>query len=1352
MADRRASARAALRQWGPVGFLWLGLLLVTVWARVESAWVLAAAGVAGPASLLAARRSGRQWVAVVLLVAAVGVGLHATARDRSLARDWTAHWDGRRALATERVRSEFEAVVARGDALALRLARVAAGPNGIAAPRDSLRRLLEDAPVAAAAAIHDADGRLARWHGSHRGRFPRAMRSGERRYGYFGTPLFSYLYFARPVPGNRGVAVVAFLARADLPEDVASGMGDLASRLAAATGERVRLTPAGDARGVVAVDYRWPDEPLLEVAIAQPDPETRRADAMARSAGAALALAGLAWLTLAFGRFGPVRFPVVVLVVAAALIPLDALRFPAYLSATSAFELAGLSLPLGRVLLLAGASLPLAALASLRWRPVAPRWAAPTVVAAGFPLALLWTTSSASPDLLGALEARWIALLVATTIALTAGVGFALACRSPIPARKTGASALAGLATAVVLCVGVAVWVRTGPGAAPAFAALWALPAAWVARGLQAMDARPVLRWFSAFFLAATCTLPFMWSARTVARMEIAEARIGQLGIAPNPELDALLDRFAARVDSLDREGASGVETMYRAWVSSGLAGHGSPAFVTLWSADGAATRELRLGTRGDRPAAVARLLPELQRAGRRASLELGEVDVHRLVAVPLAGGRMVTGAVPPRRAVAAPGALAPLFAAVGAGSDEEFLTLVRAPESAVAPTDGAVVWTRNAEGWHAEAVAPFPDGPHRVSYTISIPKASVMLARGALVLLLTLAAFSALWLVSVAVLDLRLPRAADWWALLASFRARVTWTLFGFFVLSNVVFGTLAYRALGGASERAATALAERAVNQAAEAHRESAGSTASLARRVGADLLEYRGGELVGGSAGELVDLGLYEGWVDPEIHAALEGRERLWASKTVALGAWRSVVAHRRLADGAIVASTVPLRSGAAALRRRDVADLLALAIVLGPILAFGLALVVGGALTRPIDALRVASRRVGAGNLAVHLPGDRKDEFGSVFVTFNEMVRRLDSARRDALRTARRTEAIVAEAATGVVAMDSERRVTVANRRAEWMLSSPLEVGSALPTTGPHAAELASWLEEYERAGAGEADADFAWSGRRIRGRARRIEEEGRIDGIVVSLQDVTDELERERILVLGDMAQRIAHEIKNPLTPVKLSVQHLQRVWRDRPSDFDRALRRGAGVILAEIDRLASIARRFSRMGSLGAADSGPLDVVDVGGVVRELADLYTSDAGAVFRLEADAAANGLRAVCRRDELKGVLINLLENARNAMAEGGTARISVRETGSAEESWVAISVEDEGVGVPERLLARVFEPRFSTRSSGTGLGLWIAKRSVESWGGAIEMTSEVGRGTAVEVRLPSARARTDSKGSS
>src|SRR5690606_23608894 len=143
---------------------------------------------------------------------------------------------------------------------------------------------------------------------------------------------------------------------------------------------------------------------------------------------------------------------------------------------------------------------------------------------------------------------------------------------------------------------------------------------------------------------------------------------------------------------------------------------------------------------------------------------------------------------------------------------------------------------------------------------------------------------------------------------------------------------------------------------------------------------------------------------------------------------------------------------------AIQSRDVAELLSAAVVVGAALSFLLALLVGRALTRPIHTLRIASERVGSGNLDVRLTAERHDEFGTVFEAFNRRVRRRRRARLDLVRTTRRTQAIVEVAATGVVAFDSRGVVTLANPTARALLGLAIEEGEPLPPATGHAGDF------------------------------------------------------------------------------------------------------------------------------------------------------------------------------------------------------------------------------------------------------------------------------------------------------
>jgi signal transduction histidine kinase len=225
-----------------------------------------------------------------------------------------------------------------------------------------------------------------------------------------------------------------------------------------------------------------------------------------------------------------------------------------------------------------------------------------------------------------------------------------------------------------------------------------------------------------------------------------------------------------------------------------------------------------------------------------------------------------------------------------------------------------------------------------------------------------------------------------------------------------------------------------------------------------------------------------------------------------------------------------------------------------------------------------------------------------------------------------------------------------------------------------------------------------------------------------------------ELRTARVLAWGEMARQVAHEIKNPLTPIKLAVQHLRRAHADRHPQFDEVLDSNVSQILTEIDRLSEIARAFSRYGAPTLA-TGPIVSVDAPAVIREALTLYRSGDRTVRYID-DVQPGLPRVKARPDELKEVLLNLVENARAALDGPGDIIISAHVAGT---EHVDIEIADTGPGIPEPLLTRVFEPHFSTRTSGTGLGLAIVRRLVESWGGTVAAEPGEGKGTVVRVSL-------------
>jgi signal transduction histidine kinase len=218
---------------------------------------------------------------------------------------------------------------------------------------------------------------------------------------------------------------------------------------------------------------------------------------------------------------------------------------------------------------------------------------------------------------------------------------------------------------------------------------------------------------------------------------------------------------------------------------------------------------------------------------------------------------------------------------------------------------------------------------------------------------------------------------------------------------------------------------------------------------------------------------------------------------------------------------------------------------------------------------------------------------------------------------------------------------------------------------------------------------------------------------------------------ERVLAWGEMARQVAHEIKNPLTPIRLGVQHLRRARADGRADFDKVLDENVTRILSEIDRLDKIARTFSRYGT-AADELPPADRVDVAAILRDVVGLERMGIGGVT-WTLDGAEAPLLAAARADELRDVLLNVFENARLARAK------NVRVSGARTDGEVLVTIIDDGSGIARTALPRVFEPHFSTRTTGSGLGLAISRRLLESWGGTIDIESDEGKGARVVIRL-------------
>jgi PAS domain S-box-containing protein len=416
------------------------------------------------------------------------------------------------------------------------------------------------------------------------------------------------------------------------------------------------------------------------------------------------------------------------------------------------------------------------------------------------------------------------------------------------------------------------------------------------------------------------------------------------------------------------------------------------------------------------------------------------------------------------------------------------------------------------------------------------------------------------------------------------------------------------------------------------------------------------------------------------------------------------------------------------------------------------AIGAAVVMASRLTRPISDLTVGAERIGAGRLGHEIATQAGGEIGALVKSFNLMSRRLAAAEVRDRERREYIEAIIRHVGSGVISFDSEGRVATVNEAAARIVSrdaaalvgrrpGEVEGGEALAAVLRAArpllaGERADVEEEIEVEGSGGEDDELRSI--RLVG-TPLVDREGTPQGAVIVFEDLTDLIRSKKIKAWAEMARQVAHEIKNPLTPMKLSAQHVLQAWKDRHPKFDEILRESAETIVDRCEALRRIAVEFSDYARMPGRH---VRREDLGRLLREARRLYGEAEGRPVEFTLDAPEDCLYTRVDKDEVMRLFINLIENSFQAMPEGG--RLDVRAWGS--NGSAHVTIQDTGSGITGENLARIFEPSFSTKTGGAGLGLPICKAIMEDYGGTIAIQSRPGEGTTVTLVFPAEDART------
>ncbi|HEX5962760.1 MAG TPA: ATP-binding protein [Gemmatimonadales bacterium] len=1320
---------------------WVVVVLASVgaaaeWLRQPSpvwVWVAWASVVAAAASLYPFAGWRRRALAAALLVLALSLTL-AQRQLTGIERRWPEEREDRVAAATERLDGDLRSVKHRVDRLAEAAARTS--PTDRASALQELDRLVPGTGPEMSVVVFDAAGDPWAWAGRHR-LPPRSEGDSvaSRASGYYVV-----LGARRHSPdGRTAVATVLVWAHPAVPDRGRS----LAELFRARTDVGLAVYPPGTAPESPDVsDYEEPTTAgrrlLFSVQPIPPEQGAAKELAYERGSRVVLLLALLTFVAALSLAAEPVeRFLLLpVLLWLAVRGPVGAALDiqPLFSPATFFRPLLGPLSASAGVLALAGILLTMVGVWLWR-RRLSRRWYG-VIVGVTLLLTSPYLISSLgrgiTPPARGVSIDLWLIWQLTLLVSVSALIVPAAALfRGSGPESHTRWRIVAGVGIAFAAAIiGVLVWAPRGGGWPSWYTFIWA-PA-------LLLVSLPASRWATisgVALVAGSSAALVTWGAEMSGRLQVAQRDIARLGTEPDPLAVPLLEGFGEQVRGSPPPASA--SEMYALWDGSPLGGQGYPAHLGLWSATGTLRDELTLDSLDLPPSLLSTIVQNLAVADSLRVLSMARIPgVHYVLMVRTGPDQVMTTAIGPRTELIPRGRLGRLLDP--SRHSTPLYTLALSPPAADAEARRGSRWRR--EGWALRSEYPLAvaGGTRMIHAAIDLRGPVPLFVRGVLVVLLDAAALALLWFVAELVAGAR-PRRPRWRSLSRSFRVRLAVTLGLFFILPAVGFAAWSFYRLTDEAERSRDLLITGTLGDAVLT---SGGQLLrgtpiperlrELSRRIDADLALYRGGMLVGTSTPVLEDLGVVGQLMDPGAFRALALEGRFEVTREGLLPELAERVGYRvvqpgKAAEVAVLATPQLADDWSLGTRQLDLALVLLLATLAGVAAALTGAQVAARALSRPVAELRRSALALGKGQSMPAHSGRPLLEFEPVFGAFERMAADIRSSQSALEEARRRTAAVLATVATGVVGVDPRGRVLIANRQAVDLLGTQLQEGEAfLDQLSSEWAPLTAAVRRFLDNPSVDGTAELEVGGRRLTLQLALLGPEVR--GVVMALTDVTDVSRAERVLAWGEMARQVAHEIKNPLTPMRLGMQHLRRVYRDRRGEFDRTLEETAERILGEIDRLDTIARAFSRFAAPADLHQ-PLDQIDLSVTVGEVVQLYRlAEEGCEVRLEVEPGAVG---AARADEVKEVVVNLLENARNAGAK--LVRVSV--------GPAVIRVADDGAGIPAELMPRVFEPRFSTTTSGSGLGLAIVRRLVESWGGRIEVESEPEQGTTVTVRLPS-----------
>ncbi len=412
-------------------------------------------------------------------------------------------------------------------------------------------------------------------------------------------------------------------------------------------------------------------------------------------------------------------------------------------------------------------------------------------------------------------------------------------------------------------------------------------------------------------------------------------------------------------------------------------------------------------------------------------------------------------------------------------------------------------------------------------------------------------------------------------------------------------------------------------------------------------------------------------------------------------------------------------------------------------------FGLTLAKG--ITGPIQDLVSATNRITMGDLDSQIDIEADDEIGILVKSFNQMTKDLkksqDSLKEANVRLDQRRqymETVLRNVSAGVISADKNGIITTLNRAAEKMFDIKAEnvlLQNYRDLMMPeHIALVDEFLQEMKEKNESLLEKQLEIM---LKDKALTVlvtmttiqDEAGHESGTVAVFEDMTQLQKAERAAAWREVARRMAHEIKNPLTPVQLSAQRLQRKYEDKLGEDGSVFKECTQTIIDQVEVLKNLVNEFSRYARMPVTTPTPNDL---NAIVTEAVSLF-QDAHKDITFNLKTAEGLPKFDLDAEQINRVMINLLDNAVAAISRK-TGNIEVTVTYDEPHHWVSVSVADDGAGVPASYKRKIFEPYFSTKKSGTGLGLAIVSSIISDHHGQVSIADHVPTGTVVSFQLP------------